>query len=88
MAMNEKISIALPPQMIDEIKARVDTGLYDSASDVLQAALRALDREESVFDQNVDAKIRQALDDDRPGSPANEVFERLELIHAANKRRD
>lgn len=86
MAVNEKISIALPPQMIDEIKARVDTGLYDSTSDVMQAALRALDREEALMGQSIDTKVREALDDDRPAIPADAVFERLEQLHAASKR--
>jgi antitoxin ParD1/3/4 len=82
-SMNEKISISLPSQMVDAIKSRVETGSYASTSEVMRAALRALDREEHILDQVADAKIREALEDPRPAIPADEVFDRLERLHAA-----
>lgn len=84
--MNEKISVSLSPQLVDAIKARVETGSYASTSEVMRAALRALDREEQVLDQVADAKIRQALGDPRPGIAMNDVFERLENIHAEQSK--
>ena len=80
--MNEKISITLPSQMVDAIKARVEDGTYASTSEVMRAALRALEREEHILDQVADAKIREAIDDPRPGIPADDVFDRLERLHA------
>lgn len=81
--MNEKISISLPSQMVDAIRSRVEAGSYASTSEVMRAALRALDREEHVLDQVADVKIREALEDPRPAIPAEEVFGRLERLHAA-----
>ncbi|MDE1156837.1 MAG: type II toxin-antitoxin system ParD family antitoxin [Neorhizobium sp.] len=85
--MNEKISISLPANTADDIQSRVDAGLYPSAGDVVSAALRALDREERLDDPLLDMKVREALDDDRPALPADQVFERLERLHAAQMRR-
>ncbi|MFB9947837.1 type II toxin-antitoxin system ParD family antitoxin [Rhizobium puerariae] len=79
--MNEKISITLPSQMVDAIKARVEAGSYVSTSEVMRAALRALDREEHILDQVVDAKIREAINDTRSGISADDVFDRLERVH-------
>jgi len=81
--MNEKISVSLPSHMVDAIRSRVEAGYYASTSEVMRAALRALDREEHVLDQVADAKIREALEDPRPAIPAEEVFDRLERLHAA-----
>lgn len=80
--MNEKISITLSSQMIDAIKERVEVGSYASTSEVIRAALRALDREEHILDQVTDARIREAIDDPRPGISADDVFNRLERLHA------
>jgi antitoxin ParD1/3/4 len=84
--LNEKISITLPSEMVEEVKARVEAGRYASNSDVMRAALAALDREEQLMEQVVDTKIREALDDDRRGIPADLVFARLEKLHAAKMR--
>ena len=40
MAIVEKISIVLPPDMIDELRSAVASGEYASASEVIQKALR------------------------------------------------
>ena len=36
----QKISIALPKEMIDRIRAAVDSGQYASASEVIREAVR------------------------------------------------
>lgn len=84
--MNEKISITLPSEMAEEVNARVEAGLYASSGDVLRAAFSALEREEQAIDRTVDAGLKKALADDRPGIPADVVFERLERLHASNMR--
>lgn len=37
----EKISVALPPEMIAVLRAAVESGEYSSASEVIREALRA-----------------------------------------------
>ena len=41
MATVEKISVALPPEMVAVVRAAVDSGEYSSASEVIREALRA-----------------------------------------------
>jgi antitoxin ParD1/3/4 len=62
----------------DAIDERVRSGGYESASEVIRAALRALDREEQALASIMRVKIDEALADGRPGHPAEEVFSRLE----------
>ena len=50
MSTIEKISIALPPEMVADLRAAVDTGDYASASEVVREALR-------------DWKLKRKIDD-------------------------
>ena len=45
----------------ERVDARVRSGDYSSASDVLRATLRALDREETALDNSMRDKIRESL---------------------------
>ena len=65
------------------LDARLASGEYDSASEVVRAALRALDRETVALEAVMRARIAEALADPRPDIPAEEVFRRLEQKHAA-----
>jgi antitoxin ParD1/3/4 len=65
-------------ELQDRVDARVNSGAYSSASEVVRAGLRALDREEEALNEIWRRKIQEALDDPRPDVPAEEVFERLE----------
>jgi antitoxin ParD1/3/4 len=66
----------------DRVEARVKSGAYASASEVIRAGLRALDREEAVLDDWLRQRVDEALADPRPDMPAREVFERLRKHHA------
>ena len=64
------------------VDARVRTGAYSSASEVLRAAMRALDREEAALRDWVRERIEESLRDPRPSVPAHDVFSRLKKHHA------
>lgn len=64
------------------LEARVRSGAYGSASEVLRAAMRALDREEVAVEEWLRRHVDEALTDPRPNVPAREVFDRLRVHHA------
>jgi antitoxin ParD1/3/4 len=82
----------MPPLTIDlgDEQKRVDellaTGEYASASDVLRAALLALEREKADLDGLLRRSVGAALNDPRPLIPASEVFARLDRKHADRTR--
>lgn len=58
------------------------SGAYSSASEVLRAALRALEREERAVNDWLRHKVEESLADPRPSVPADKVFKRLRAYHA------
>ena len=76
------ISVTLG-ELQERVEARVKSGDYASASEVLRAALRALDREESAVNDWLRRAVEQALADPRPSIPARKVFKRLREQHSA-----
>ena len=80
MRTSKPITITLGKQQ-PSVDRRVASGDYESASEVIRAALRALDREEAVVDQVMREKIRASLADPRPDVPAEDVFARLRAHH-------
>jgi antitoxin ParD1/3/4 len=86
MATVEKISIALPPEMVAIVRGAVDTGEYASSSEVVRDALRDWSHKRSLRQQGI-AELRQvwqeALHNKTPGIPADEVLDRLERKYQA-----
>ena len=66
----------------ERVAARVKSGAYASASEVLRAAMRALDREEAALNEYLRQRVEEALTDPRPNVPARAVFKRLRKHHA------
>ena len=64
------------------VDARVKSGAYASASEVMRAAVRALDREEVALDEMIRRRVDEALADPRPSVPAADAFKRLRAHHA------
>jgi antitoxin ParD1/3/4 len=64
------------------VEARVKSGAYASASEVMRAAVRALDREEAALKDWLRQSVDEALADPRPNVPARKVFKRLRAHHA------
>jgi antitoxin ParD1/3/4 len=69
-------------EMQGHVDARVRSGAYASVSEVLRAAVRALDREEAAVDDWLRQRVDEAFADPRPSVPAHEVFARFRRHHA------
>ncbi|AMX92692.1 type II toxin-antitoxin system ParD family antitoxin [Mesorhizobium sp. M7A.F.Ca.US.014.04.1.1] len=81
MRTSKPITVTLGRQQAS-VDVRLASGAYDSASEVMRAALRALDREEQTITAIMRAKVQEALDDPRPDIPAEDVFKALRAHHA------
>jgi antitoxin ParD1/3/4 len=81
MTASKAIQVDLGAQHAS-LKRRLESGQYDDASDVVKAALRALDREEATLDDVLREEVRASMADKRPSVPAEDVFRRLETRHA------
>jgi len=68
----------------EHVESRVKSGSYASASEVMRAAVRALDREEAAVNDWLRQRVASSLDDPRPSVPAETVFKRLRKRHAAS----
>jgi antitoxin ParD1/3/4 len=78
----EKISIALPAEMVAVVRQAVETGEYASSSEVVRDALRDWTQKRSVRQQKGINELRQvwrqAVHDKSPGVPVKQVLNRLE----------
>jgi antitoxin ParD1/3/4 len=86
MASVEKISIALPPEMVALLRQAVDTGEYSSSSEVVRDALRDWTQKRNLRQQGVEElrQVRQqAIEDRKPGVPVEDVLDRLERRYQA-----
>jgi antitoxin ParD1/3/4 len=94
VAKVQKISIALPKEMVADIRQAVDSGRYATTSEVVRQAVREwTQREQEIpkrvrvpatreeFRRTLAESIAQA--DRGEVKPAKEVFDRLEAKYAA-----
>jgi antitoxin ParD1/3/4 len=79
MANVEKLSIALTPDMVAELRAAVEGGDYGSVSEVVRDALRdwRLRRKIETLETEELRRLVQEGIDSGPGLNAGEVFARL-----------
>jgi antitoxin ParD1/3/4 len=86
MASVEKISIALPPEMVAVVRQAVDTGEYASSSEVVRDALRDWTQKRNLRQLGVE-ELRQvwqqAIENRKPGVPVEDVLDRLEQKYQA-----
>jgi antitoxin ParD1/3/4 len=80
MRTSKPITVTLGKQQafLDD---RLESGEYESASEIVRAGLRALEREERLRNETWRRLIQESLDDPRPDIPADEVFAELEALH-------
>lgn len=77
----EKISVALPPEMVSMVREAVEAGEYSSSSEVVREALRDWSHKRTLREKGLEELRRvwrQALEDNSPGVSPHDVFERLE----------
>jgi antitoxin ParD1/3/4 len=84
---NKPISVTLGP-FAEKVERRVKEGRYASASEVVRDALRALDREDELFDQFLKAKVVEALADPRPSISSEDIDASIEEWYQAALKRD
>ena len=77
------VTLGTLQKRVDE---RVASGEYGSASEVIRAALRALDREEAVLDEVLRERVRASLADERPSIALDDAFARVRAHHAERVR--
>lgn len=65
----------------EKVEERVRSGEYESPSDVVQAGLEALAREERAFKAELKTKVEEALADPRPWLSADEMSSRMRAYH-------
>jgi len=80
MRTSKPITVTLGKQQ-RSLDARLESGAYDSASEVMRAALRALDREDAALEELLRRKVEAALADPSPSIPAEDVFAKLRAFH-------
>lgn len=88
MATVEKISIALPPEMVATVRDAVDSGEYASASEVIREALRdwKLKRKVETLTAEEIRRLVQEGADSGPPIDADLVFGRLRAKYAKPKQ--
>jgi antitoxin ParD1/3/4 len=81
MSSIEKISIALPPEMVAVVRQAVEAGEYASSSEVIRDALRDWTHKRDLRRQGIEELRRvwqKAMEDRSPGVDPAEVLDRLE----------
>lgn len=82
----EKISIALPPEMVTQVRQAVETGEYASSSEVVRDALRDWTYKRRLQQKGLE-ELRElwleARKDNTPGVSAEDVLDRLERKYQA-----
>lgn len=86
MATAEKISIALPPEMVHIVRSAVATGEYASSSEVIRDALRDWTYKRNLRQQGITELRRvwqEAVNDKTHGISPDDVLDRLERKYQA-----
>jgi antitoxin ParD1/3/4 len=70
----------------EHVEARVKSGKYASSSEVLRAAVRALDREDTAISDWLRQGVEDAFADPRLSVPASKVFKRIRHLRALRSK--
>lgn len=91
MRTTQSLSITLPHEMVEMIRAKVAGGEYASESEVIREGLRSLRARDAAFEAWLKSEAALAYDEFKadPGSaaPATEVMDRVKSRYHANRPR-
>jgi antitoxin ParD1/3/4 len=76
MAASKAINVELGERQQAILQRQLEAGHYESASEVIGDALRALDERDSVYGEWLRAKVKVSLANKRPSVPIDEAFKR------------
>jgi antitoxin ParD1/3/4 len=86
MAVIEKRTISLPAEHAAFIDAKVSSGAYASASEVVRAGLRALQERDAAVERWLREEVAPVYDamkaDPSRGIPAEQDFAEIRALHA------
>jgi putative addiction module CopG family antidote len=92
MRTTQPLSVTLPIEMVELIRAKVASGEYASESDVIHDGLRALQARDAAAEKQLQTEIGEAYEAYRKNpsrvAPAKEVFARLKTHHQAQVKAD
>jgi antitoxin ParD1/3/4 len=74
---NKAISVQLGARQQAILRQQLDSGRYESASEVVGDALRLMSERDAVFDEWLRAEVRASVADKRVPAPIAEVFKRV-----------
>ena len=82
--MTNRRSSSRPKDDLDErIQARVQSGAYASAEDVVRAGLAALAREEQALFEDMRRRIAESIDESGEDIRADDVFAEVRALSCA-----
>jgi len=80
-------NVNLTEELDNFVLAKIDSGRYENASEVIRAALRTLEREEQQFEAKL-AALRTAIDQgDASGATPGDSFRRVRQTLKLPKRK-
>jgi antitoxin ParD1/3/4 len=86
----EKLSITVTEEQAALIQSKVDSGQYGSASEVIRAGLRSLERDEELHREQIEsirARVQASINDTRPRVSMDEMHAHAaELSRRARER--
>jgi antitoxin ParD1/3/4 len=74
---SKAISIELGARQQAILRQQLDSGRYESASEVVSDALRLMSERDAVFDEWLRAEVQASVADKRAPAPIDEVFKRI-----------
>ena len=89
--MREKLSVSLPPEMVNAIKERVQSGSFASTSEVLRTAVRHWLKDEEEHEAwlaEVRARIDASINDPRPPITDQEMQAYIDQLYREHQNSD